>query len=94
MFNKGDQISIDKAKVVSVKDDYDYYNGRPRWNRRILVEDSKIGRVWFKTAASFSESLYADNFLTCDLTVSGLGDNIVFAKSPKNALVVKEEETV
>jgi len=88
--NKGDKVTLNKAKVLNIKDDYDYYNGRPRWNRRILAEDPSIGRVWFKTAAAFSETVYPNNLLSCELTISGFGDGIVFGKSPKNALVEAE----
>lgn len=87
MYNKGDTIQLDKAKVLSVKDSYEYYNGMPRWHKRVMLEDPKHGKVWFKSASQFTNDLYKDQMLSCDLTVSGLGDRIIFGKSPQNPIV-------
>lgn len=92
MCNIGDKINLNKAKVLNVKDDYQYFNGRPRWYRKVLVQDETLGKVWFKTSAKFSENLYDDNFISCALTVSGTGENIIFAKSPKEANIYSNLE--
>lgn len=87
MLNKGDKLELTKAKVLNVKDDYDFYNGFPRWYRKVMLQDNKLGKVWFKTSAEFSQSIFADSYLTCECTVSGIGNGIIFVKSPKNAVI-------
>ena len=87
MVTKGDVLELKEAKVLSVKDDYDHYNGYPRWYRKVMLQDKIFGKVWFKTSAKFSEAVYRDCSLSCNVTVSGLGDGIIFAKSPTDAVI-------
>jgi hypothetical protein len=87
MITKGDVLEIKDARVLSVKDDYDHYNGFPRWYRKVMLQDPKFGKVWFKTSAKFSEEVFQECNLSCNVTVSGLGTGIIFCKSPQDAIV-------
>ena len=91
MYNKGDTIELKQARVLNVKDDYDYYNGMPRWYRKVMLQDPKHGKVWFKSAAEFTGDLYQNILLDCSLTVSGLGSGIIFGKTPKDPLITKDD---
>jgi hypothetical protein len=90
MVTKGDVLELKEARVLSVKDDYDHYNGYPRWYRKVMLQDPKFGKVWFKTSAKFSEEVFRDCTIDCSVTVSGLGTGIIFAKSPKEAIIKSE----
>jgi len=87
MIKQGDVLELKEARVLNVKDDYDHYNGYPRWYRKVMIQDKKFGKIWFKTSAKFSEAVFQDCNLSCTVTVSGLGNGIIFAKSPTDAIV-------
>jgi hypothetical protein len=83
----GQVIELNEARVISAKMDYDLYNKYPRSVMKVMLEDSRFGKIWFKTAAKFAYDLANNDLLSCLVTVSGIKEEIIFGKYPKNTII-------
>lgn len=93
-------IYLDQAEVLSVKDKPVFIK-HPRncyniivtnYVKAIMVNDSKLGKVWFKTSSKFAYSLHAGDHLSCRLIqskkIEEFGKEIIFAKRPTKISVI------
>lgn len=103
---EGDTIRLINATVKRAKFHMGFYQNRRFETTRWTVEDPVLGKVWFQSTARGLYDLITDSYdqwdnhvpsgklLSCELTVSGTDDGIIFAKRPKGIEVVEPEEEV
>lgn len=84
------ELSLKSAKVVSLKEKvYHINNWRSASALGVLLDDPKLGKVWFKTSAQFVWDLRRGDLVDVVVTCTGEGDGILWARKPKQGKVVQ-----